>query len=354
MVVNGMLAAIKRLESTPYPVRWILSSGDGVADGTIPTQWNVSYLPLANRLTTEGGVPLFVAPGNHDVTGSADLGNPRRLVGLRHFLKAFSNFIPPDSDPRRLAEYPTYAFGYGNTFVMALDTNIAADPSQLTWAQQQLEKVDRTRYTHLIVDFHHPVFSSGPHGGPNVEAPTAALREKYMPLFRKYHVTALFTGHEHLFEHWVERYSDATGRHRMDEIVSGGGGAPLYAYLGEPDLSGYMMANSVTVEHLVKPDVNPGRNPYHFVIVTVDGDRMGVEVVGVDFGICFQPYSTNKMDRSGPGRRQPRDVTPSATPVRRPHATHAAPASTRPESQRRPKPQPLRSAAGDSERSHPE
>ena len=53
-------------------------------------------------------------------------------------------------------------------------------------------------------------------------------------MFRQYHVRLLLTGHEHLFEHWVERYVDASGPHRMDEIVSGGGGAPLYAYVGEP------------------------------------------------------------------------------------------------------------------------
>src|SRR5262245_48062828 len=42
-VIDGMLAAIRRLESTPYPVRFVVQSGDAVAKGSDPTQWNKSY-----------------------------------------------------------------------------------------------------------------------------------------------------------------------------------------------------------------------------------------------------------------------------------------------------------------------
>jgi len=33
----------------------------------------VSFAGLINRLTTEAGVPYFLAPGNHDVTPAAAL-----------------------------------------------------------------------------------------------------------------------------------------------------------------------------------------------------------------------------------------------------------------------------------------
>lgn len=50
----------------------------------------------------------------------------------------------------------------------------------------------------------------------------------------------LLTGHEHLYEHWVERYRDSTGAaRRIDQIVTGGG-TPLYSYQGEPDLRSYV------------------------------------------------------------------------------------------------------------------
>jgi hypothetical protein len=83
----------------------------------------------------------------------------------------------------------------------------------------------------------------------------------------------------------------------MDEIVSGGGGAPLYHYSGEPDLTDYereASAERVTHEHLARPSVDPGANPYHYVIVHVDGDRISVEVIGVDWGLGFMPYRSSR------------------------------------------------------------
>jgi hypothetical protein len=93
----------------------------------------------------------------------------------------------------------------------------------------------------------------------------------------------LVTGHDHLFDHWVERYDDAGATYRMDQIVTGGGGAPRYGYQGEPDLRAYLSANAtanVKVEHLMKPGPTGLENPHHFVVVRVDGDQLSLEVVG--------------------------------------------------------------------------
>jgi hypothetical protein len=89
----------------------------------------------------------------------------------------------------------------------------------------------------------------------------------------------------------------------MDLVVSGGGGAPLYGYTGEPDLEEYLHANEaskVTLQHLVKPGVERGSNPYHFVIVCVDGDKLDMEVIAVDWGTGFQPYRTSKVELQDP------------------------------------------------------
>jgi hypothetical protein len=79
-------------------------------------------------------------------------------------------------------------------------------------------------------------------------------------------------------------------------VVTGGGGAPPYSYQGEPETRTFNLANNASMEHLVRPGVNPGDNPYHFVIVHVDGARMSLEVVGVDWGSNFSPYRTNTTD----------------------------------------------------------
>lgn len=301
LIVDSMLATIKKMEKTSYPVRFILQSGDAVVDGRDPKQWNASFVDLINRLTTEGGVPYFLAPGNHDVTGAAQLNSPGRQEGLRNYLSAISQLIPPNGAPRRLPGYPTFAFGYGNTFVIALDSNIATDDKQYEWVKSQLQGLDRKRYVNVIAFFHHPPFSSGPHGGSRVEPPAAALRARYLPLFRQHRIKALFAGHEHLFEHWIERYEDsATGRqYRMDHIVTGGGGAPLYSYYGEPDIGEYLKANEaskVKLEHLVRPGPNRGDNAYHYVIVQVEGEQMRIEVIGVDWGNDYRPYRSNKTE----------------------------------------------------------
>jgi 3',5'-cyclic AMP phosphodiesterase CpdA len=300
LVVDSMLAAIKRLEKTPQPVRFVLQSGDAVVDGRDARQWNASFVDLINRLTGEGGVPYFLAPGNHDVSGASALDSPDRQAGLRNYLSAVSQLIPPDGAARRLSGYPTFAFGYGNIFVIALDSNIAGDEVQFEWARSQLEQLDRKRYKNVVAFFHHPPFSSGPHGGAKIEGPSALLRTRYMPLFRAHRVKAIFAGHDHLFEHWVERYLDvASGRRlRMDMIVTGGGGAPLYSHYGEPLLTDYLKANEgvkLQLDHIARPGPSRGDNPYHYVVVYVDGERMRMEVVGVDWGSDFRPYRSNKV-----------------------------------------------------------
>ncbi len=299
LIVDSALATIKRLESGPFPVRFVLQTGDAVVNGQDARQWNKSFVDLINRLTTEAGVPYFLAPGNHDVSPAAALESPMRKEGLKNYLAAISNLIPPDGAPRRLDGYPTYAFGYGNTFFIALDSNIATDDKQFEWVRSQLDGLDRKRYQHIVVFFHHPVFSSGPHGGPVVEPPSAALRVRYMPLFRRHHVAILFAGHDHLFDHWVEHYEDSDGKHRLDHILTGGGGAPIYTYRGEPDLREYLKmysAEKVSLDHITRPGMNPGDNPYHYLLVQVDGDRIRLEVVGVDWGRGFQPYRSNTAE----------------------------------------------------------
>jgi 3',5'-cyclic AMP phosphodiesterase CpdA len=300
LIVDSALLTIKRLEKGQFPVRFVLQTGDAVVNGRNAQQWNKSFVDLINRITTEGGVPYYLAPGNHDVTGAPALDSPLRKEGLKNYLDAIGNLIPPDGAPRRLDGYPTYAFGYGNAFFLALDSNIATDDRQLDWAKSQLEGLDRKRYRHVVAFFHHPVFSSGPHGGAVVEPPSAALRARYMPLFRRHRVSILFAGHEHLFEHWVERYEDPEGRkHRLDHIVTGGGGAPLYPYRGEPDLRDYAKTNAaekVSLDHVVKPGMDPGDNPYHYLLVQVDGDRIRMEVIGVDWGRGYRPYRSNATE----------------------------------------------------------
>ncbi|MEK6612581.1 MAG: metallophosphoesterase [Gemmatimonadota bacterium] len=306
LVVESMLATIKTAAKTRDPIRFILQSGDAVVNGSIASQLNVSYIPLINRLTQEGNVPYLLSVGNHDVGSSTDLASIRRVDGLHNYFATNARLIPAVGSKRRLAGYPTYAFGYGNTFFIAFDSDIPDDSVQFAWVKAQLEGLDRKRYVNIAVFYHHPAFSSGPHGGPRIETQAASVRARWMPLFRRHHVRLLLTGHEHLYEHWIERYTDATGTHRIDQIVSGGGGAPLYKYTGEPDLTEYLKTNAsdqVSLEHLVRPGADSTGNPYHYVIVHVDGTRISLEVIGVDWGRDYAPYRSSAASLDDAPRR---------------------------------------------------
>jgi 3',5'-cyclic AMP phosphodiesterase CpdA len=302
-IVDTMVAKIKALSSTPLPVRFVLQTGDAVANGINGSAWNVSFSPLIDRITRDARMPYFLTAGNHDVAFAVG----SRPLGLHNTLSALSGLIPREGSPRRLSGYPTYAFGYGHLFAIAIDSNVAADPLQLAWVTDQLERLDRVRYRTIIVFFHHPLFSSGPHGGvapgpavtvdDNVELQTAALRTLYAPLFRRFHVRMTLSGHDHLYDHWIERFTDAGSTHRRDDVVTGGGGAPTYTYRGEPDVRVYLAAGAaanVRLEHPMKPGTTVAENPHHFVVIQVDGDRLSLEVVGTGPS-DYKPYG----DRSG-------------------------------------------------------
>jgi hypothetical protein len=192
-----------------------------------------------------------------------------------------ANLYPPVGSARRYGDSATFVLAIGPVVVVTIDSNAAADPGQLAWVSSQLDGLDRRRFRTIVAFLHHAPYTSGPHGIA-VEPPTLAVRSNWMPLFRKHHVRLILAGHEHFFEQWVERYREGSRSYRMDIVVTGGGGAPTYAYRGEPDLSAYLAegaASQVRVEHLVKPGATNAENPNHFVIIDVDGEHIEEEVV---------------------------------------------------------------------------
>jgi hypothetical protein len=296
-VVDAMVEKARALASSPFPVRFVIQSGDAVLNGPSGAMWNVSFTPIIERLTRGAQLPFFFAVGNHDVT-SRPKGDTERAHGVRNTLDAIRLLIPPDGSIRRLTGYPTYAFGYGNAFFILFDSNIVTDPVQLAWVTAQLEGVDRVRYHHVFMVFHHPPFTSGAHGGPSIEPQAQAIRDLYLPVFRKHHVRMTLCGHDHLLDHWVERYDDQGRRYRMDHVVTGGGGAPVYTYRGEQDVAAYVNANAeqhVSVEHLIKPGTTESENPHHFVVIHVDGDRLSLEAVASG-STPFLPYGRARLE----------------------------------------------------------
>jgi len=301
-VVDHMIASASELQAEGFPVRFILQTGDAVQDGRVATHWNVSFTPILERLIRQTRAPYFFAVGNHDVDfgneGQRQVGDPDRELGLRNTSAAMTALWPKEGSPRRLDRYPTFGFGYGHYFVLAIDSNIAFDDTQFNWVSRQLEALDRTRYPHVVAFFHHPVLSSGRHGGAKIEPQSDLMRRRFLPLFRRHHVRMTIAGHDHFYDHFVERYDDASGSHRMDHIVTAGGGAPVYTYRGEPDLDEYAKTaapQSVRVEHSVHPGSSEQENPHHFLVVEVDENRVWLRVIGVE-SRPFRPYGEPRVE----------------------------------------------------------
>jgi hypothetical protein len=305
-VVDAIVKKVAAMAKGPDPVRFVIQTGDAVLDGRRTKMLDVGFTPLINRITTEAQVPYFFVAGNHDVGNSTNPADPWRVKGYANLAFVNRELLPPEGSPRRLAGFATYAFGYGNTFFLGFDSNIGADSTQFNWVRNQLRGLDRKRYVHVVAFCHTPAYSSGPHGVAKIDTARQAMRDFYLPLFRTYHVDLLLAGHEHMLEHYVEHYDDATGTHRLDQVVTGGGGAPIYTYRGEPELATYLRAGApqgVRVERVVTASTDTLKDPHHYMVVHVDGDRIRVEAFGVGWGEWFMPYGKDGMVLADTGRK---------------------------------------------------
>ena len=179
---------------------FLLGTGDMVNEGASEADWQ-QFFDLEREILAEN--VLYPSLGNHDRQGRG-----RTADNYRQYFS-----LPENSpNPERY-----YAFTYGNSRFLILDSNSYsfALSDQTAWIEQQLQasRLDKA-IAHVFVSMHHPPFSVSLHGGQS------ELREAWTPLFEKYQVAAVFSGHDHV-------YSRAE-RNGVKYFVSGGGGAPLY------------------------------------------------------------------------------------------------------------------------------
>jgi len=84
-----------------------------------------------------------------------------------------------------------YTFKKGNVHFFALDSNYL-DPKQTAWLEKELANAGTDW---KICFFHHPLYSSAAFHGSSTE-----LRAVLEPLFIKYGVQVVFSGHDHVYE----------------------------------------------------------------------------------------------------------------------------------------------------------
>jgi len=195
--------------------------GDFVDDGSSAALWQecVSVMqPLRARM------PVYPVLGNHDLPrGSAApafelLGAPRQSLARGVFY---------------------YGFAYGPVRVAVLDSPalLDGDAVQLAWLRSFMAPGGAPFKVALL---HHPLWSPGPHGG------SAELRKSLLPALRDSGVSLVFCGHDHMYYRTV--------RDGITQIVTAGGGAPLYDSTGKGVLAGDVVAKAY---HVCRIDVYP-------------------------------------------------------------------------------------------------
>jgi hypothetical protein len=153
---------------TRFPFTFTLMAGDNMYGGDSPKDY-VKKFESPYKPLLDGGVKFYAALGNHDDPNQR-FYKPFNMNGERYY-----TFKAPNSSVR----------------FFALDSNYM-DDKQLQWLDKELAA---SGSDWKIAYFHHPLYSSGStHGSADV------LRMQIEPLFVKYGVTVVFTGHEHFYE----------------------------------------------------------------------------------------------------------------------------------------------------------
>src|SRR5215469_14932264 len=145
---------------------FVIMLGDNIYGGKsqqdFERKFETPYKPLL-----DGGVKFYASIGNHDDPNER-LYKPFNMGGQRY-----------------------YSFRKGNATFFALDSNYM-DSAQLDWLERELSS---TTTPWKICFMHHPLYSDGRYHGPDVD-----LRTHLEPLFEKYGVNVVFSGHEHVYE----------------------------------------------------------------------------------------------------------------------------------------------------------
>ncbi|MCA1652115.1 MAG: metallophosphoesterase [Acidobacteria bacterium] len=141
--------------------------GDNLYGSERPQDFRKKFeLPYKRLL--DAGVKFYASLGNHDA-------REQRYYKLFNMEGKLYYTFNPKPDVRFFALESTYP-----------------EPEQIKWLQNEL-KASSSDWK--IVFFHHPLYSSGDRHGSDLR-----LRELLEPLFVKYNVSVVLTGHDHFYE----------------------------------------------------------------------------------------------------------------------------------------------------------
>lgn len=220
---------------------FVLGTGDMVDEGHRQDQWQ-QFFDVENEMLRDN--VYFPALGNHDRQGRDRAAD------------AYRSYFSVPQNGNQTERY--YAFTYASSRFIILDSNLYsfALTDQTAWLERELIAARQDgNVHHIFVVMHHPPYSISLHGG------ATDLRDRWCPLFDKYDVSAVFSGHDHVYSR-----AETDG---LRYFVSGGGGAALYPR--RPKSSPIDLAAVKKFERVL-----------HYLRVTVTGNRVEVTAIRAD------------------------------------------------------------------------
>jgi hypothetical protein len=218
---------------------FVLQVGDMIEGYTgdtskVSAEWR-EYLPLLEPLT----MPIYHAPGNHDIWDENSLDLYRAFIGE-----------------------PYYSFDVGEVHFVALNTSLSPlaedfPAEQLAWLRDDLAR--HRGAEKIIVFYHHPHW---------IETVASGKPDPLHEAFVEYGVDAVFTGHYHVY------FSGAFDGVLYTGVGSSGGGC-------SPGITGLK---------------------YHFMWVTLDGEEIAIAPIRKDAVLPWEEVTAAQfrfVDRVG-------------------------------------------------------
>jgi len=237
--------------------RFIVHTGDMTFLGNQHERWGREFFGPARELMRN--TVVWPVLGNHELNASW----------------YFDYFSVPNEDEH----YYSFDFGNSHFIVLAVEgyavgheygppKRTPMDPGSPQYAWLERDLANSQAKTWRFVFFHQSAVSSG------LEGSYTPAREILSPLFEKYAVAAVFSGHDHNFEFSV--------KDNVVYIITGGGGGPV---------------NAIPLDARKNPYSRYFRGTWHHCSVDVSGKQFQVKAIDLN-GTVFHRITVDKSSGS--------------------------------------------------------
>ena len=280
-----------------YNADFILNTGDICTnDGRRPQNWKVFLRENMRDSALLREVPYLPTAGNHDRVTDKKWGYPNYEAVFGY--------------------EPFYRIDFKDATLIVIDSNliidwknemddelqqelfkkwfVSDDPENPAWFQRQLADSDKP---FKIVSIHHSPFSFAHHWNDwlNEEGDVEKeiMRGEIVKVMQKYSVNAVFSGHDHIYQHNLLKLDGYPGG-GIHFIVSSSGGVPLREETSLENIQ------QIRVNYLINGfDVEPIKHAsiYHYAVVKVDSASLDIKSIELSPDGSESVYDTLTIGR---------------------------------------------------------